>query len=53
MTIYLDEVKQLTYKPSNDELLQLYALFKQGINGDNTTGMEYFALFSCLTRGGI
>ncbi|KAI9094406.1 acyl-CoA-binding protein [Phlyctochytrium arcticum] len=31
------DVKNLTYKPSNDELLQLYALFKQSIVGDNTT----------------
>ncbi|RKO89988.1 acyl-CoA-binding protein [Blyttiomyces helicus] len=31
------DVKALTYKPSNDELLKLYALFKQGIVGDNET----------------
>ncbi|KAJ3215166.1 hypothetical protein HDU67_000734 [Dinochytrium kinnereticum] len=31
------DVKTLTYKPSNEELLELYALFKQGIVGDNTT----------------
>ncbi|KAJ3126599.1 Acyl-CoA-binding domain-containing protein 1 [Nowakowskiella sp. JEL0407] len=31
------EVKTLTYKPSNDELLTLYAHFKQGTVGDNET----------------
>ncbi|OMJ24634.1 Acyl-CoA-binding protein-like protein [Smittium culicis] len=29
------DVKSLTTKPSNDVLLELYALFKQGIVGDN------------------
>lgn len=29
-------VKQLTTRPSNDTLLQLYALFKQGSEGDVT-----------------
>ncbi|KAI9017429.1 acyl-CoA-binding protein [Gaertneriomyces semiglobifer] len=32
-----EDVKNLTYKPSNDELLKLYAFFKQSIVGDNTT----------------
>ena len=31
-------VKQLTQRPSNDELLQLYGLFKQVTVGDNNTG---------------
>ncbi|KAJ3045055.1 Acyl-CoA-binding domain-containing protein 1 [Rhizophlyctis rosea] len=31
------DVKALTYKPNNDELLRLYGLFKQGIVGDNDT----------------
>ncbi|KAH6571201.1 hypothetical protein BASA50_010621 [Batrachochytrium salamandrivorans] len=31
------EVKNLACKPSNEELLELYALFKQSIVGDNTT----------------
>ncbi|KAI8849207.1 acyl-CoA-binding protein [Chytridium lagenaria] len=31
------DVKALTYKPTNEELLELYALFKQGIVGDNAT----------------
>ncbi len=31
------DVKNLTSKPSNDDLLQLYALFKQSIVGDNET----------------
>ncbi|KAJ1508151.1 hypothetical protein HMI54_010656 [Coelomomyces lativittatus] len=32
-----EEVKLLTYKPSNEELLELYSLYKQGTEGDNTT----------------
>lgn len=28
--------KQLTKRPSNEELLELYALFKQGTDGDAT-----------------
>uniref|UniRef100_A0A8R1E368 ACB domain-containing protein n=1 Tax=Caenorhabditis japonica TaxID=281687 RepID=A0A8R1E368_CAEJA len=31
------KVKSLKTSPSNDELLKLYALFKQGTVGDNTT----------------
>ncbi|KAJ1979122.1 acyl-CoA-binding protein (ACBP)/diazepam binding inhibitor (DBI)/endozepine (EP) [Dimargaris verticillata] len=31
------EINDLTKKPNNTELLQLYSLFKQGIFGDNTT----------------
>lgn len=31
------KVKTLKTSPSNDELLKLYALFKQGTVGDNTT----------------
>ncbi|KAI9175665.1 acyl-CoA-binding protein (ACBP)/diazepam binding inhibitor (DBI)/endozepine (EP) [Blastocladiella emersonii ATCC 22665] len=29
-----EEAKALSYKPSNDELLELYSLFKQGTVGD-------------------
>ncbi|WAM15244.1 acyl-CoA-binding protein [Rhodococcus sp. JS3073] len=29
-----ENVKKLTSRPANDELLQLYALFKQGSKGD-------------------
>lgn len=29
-----DKVKTLPQRPSNDELLELYALFKQGTEGD-------------------
>jgi len=29
-----EEVKQLTQRPSNDELLSLYAFFKQATEGD-------------------
>uniref|UniRef100_A0A7E4ZVY1 ACB domain-containing protein n=1 Tax=Panagrellus redivivus TaxID=6233 RepID=A0A7E4ZVY1_PANRE len=31
------KVKTLKASPSNDELLELYALYKQGTVGDNTT----------------
>lgn len=31
------ESKQLSEKPSNDTLLQLYSLYKQGSIGDNTS----------------
>lgn len=31
----VSDVKSLTKKPSNDELLQLYSLFKQATEGDN------------------
>ncbi|KAF1769398.1 hypothetical protein GCK72_001215 [Caenorhabditis remanei] len=41
MTLTFDDaaakVKTLKTSPSNDELLKLYALFKQGTVGDNTT----------------
>ncbi|CAL2029919.1 CBN-ACBP-1 protein [Caenorhabditis brenneri] len=41
MTLSFDDaaakVKTLKTSPSNDELLKLYALFKQGTVGDNTT----------------
>ncbi|TKR60027.1 hypothetical protein L596_029618 [Steinernema carpocapsae] len=32
-----EQVKNLKTSPSNDELLELYALYKQGTVGDNTT----------------
>lgn len=32
-----DKVKNLKTSPSNEELLELYALYKQGTVGDNTT----------------
>ncbi|KAK9477268.1 acyl-CoA-binding protein [Lipomyces japonicus] len=32
-----DSVQQLKVKPSDDELLQLYGLYKQATVGDNTT----------------
>ncbi|XP_050421983.1 acyl-CoA-binding protein homolog [Adelges cooleyi] len=31
------EVRSLTKRPTNEELLELYALYKQGTKGDNTT----------------
>ncbi|KAI9203667.1 acyl-CoA-binding protein [Polychytrium aggregatum] len=36
-----EDVKNLPNKPSNVELLALYAHFKQGINGDNTTAQPH------------
>ncbi|KAI9260794.1 acyl-CoA-binding protein [Sporodiniella umbellata] len=38
------EVKELSKTPSNDELLELYALFKQASVGDNTTSKPTFDL---------
>ncbi|CAJ0927564.1 unnamed protein product, partial [Mesorhabditis belari] len=32
-----DKVKTLKSSPTNDELLELYALYKQGTVGDNST----------------
>ncbi|KAH8380487.1 hypothetical protein KR009_011050, partial [Drosophila setifemur] len=32
-----EKVKSLTKRPSDDEFLELYALFKQATVGDNTT----------------
>ncbi|ORY87038.1 acyl-CoA-binding protein 1 [Protomyces lactucae-debilis] len=32
-----EEVKNLSKKPSNTELLELYSLYKQATVGDNTT----------------
>ena len=32
-----ERVRTLTKRPSNEELLQLYALFKQATEGDNDT----------------
>lgn len=29
-----EDVKKLNYRPSNDELLELYAFYKQGTEGD-------------------
>lgn len=37
-----EDVKQLGFKPSNDELLELYGLFKQSIIGDNNTPQPGF-----------
>lgn len=36
-----EEAKQLPAKPSNDDMLKLYALFKQANEGDcNTSAMQ-------------
>ncbi|XP_065359873.1 acyl-CoA-binding protein homolog [Calliphora vicina] len=36
-TAAAERVKTLTKRPTDDEFLQLYALFKQATVGDNTT----------------
>ncbi|KAG1437429.1 hypothetical protein G6F56_013109 [Rhizopus delemar] len=36
------EVKELSKSPSNDELLELYGLFKQATVGDNNTSKPTF-----------
>ena len=33
-----EEVKNLTKKPTDEEMLEIYALFKQGTVGDVNTG---------------
>jgi acyl-CoA-binding protein len=33
-----EKVKNLTKRPSDEELLELYALYKQATVGDNNTG---------------
>ncbi|XP_039275055.1 acyl-CoA-binding protein homolog, partial [Nilaparvata lugens] len=38
-------VRDLTQKPNDDELLELYGLFKQATEGDNTTGLVYILHF--------
>jgi diazepam-binding inhibitor (GABA receptor modulating acyl-CoA-binding protein) len=36
-----EEVKNFTKRPNNDELLQLYGLYKQATTGDNTTSQPW------------
>jgi diazepam-binding inhibitor (GABA receptor modulator, acyl-CoA-binding protein) len=38
--IAAEEAKNFTKKPSNDEMLKLYALYKQGTAGDCNTGVQ-------------
>ncbi|KAG2213087.1 acyl-CoA-binding protein [Mucor mucedo] len=37
-----EEAQKLTTKPTNDQLLELYALFKQATVGDNETSKPTF-----------
>lgn len=37
-----EDVKKLNYTPSNEELLQLYAYYKQAIIGDINIDKPYF-----------
>lgn len=43
-----EQSKQLTQRPGNDELLELYALFKQGsegnVTGDRPGGFDFKAI---------
>ncbi|EIE75414.1 hypothetical protein G6F46_001503 [Rhizopus delemar] len=41
-TTAAEEVQKLSTKPSNDELLELYGLFKQATVGDNETSKPTF-----------
>jgi diazepam-binding inhibitor (GABA receptor modulating acyl-CoA-binding protein) len=40
-----EEVKGLTKRPDNEELLRLYGLYKQATVGDNSTDRPSFFLF--------
>jgi acyl-CoA-binding protein len=40
------DVKNLTKRPSDSELLELYALFKQATVGDNNTGNQQTSLLT-------
>jgi len=44
-----EEVKNLTKRPSDDEMLQTYGLYKQATKGDNNT--EGFSAFSIDLKG--
>ncbi|KAG1407018.1 hypothetical protein G6F60_002506 [Rhizopus arrhizus] len=41
-TTAAEEVQKLSTKPSNDELLELYGLYKQATVGDNETSKPTF-----------
>ena len=43
--IAAENIRKITYKPSNDVLLQLYGLFKQATVGNNTTDKPSFLDF--------
>lgn len=43
-----DQVKNLKSSPSNDDLLILYAFFKQATVGDNETGNHLHNSFQCF-----
>lgn len=47
-----EKVKSLTKRPTDEELLQLYALFKQASFGDNTTSecfIRYVSIEICVS----
>ena len=48
--LLLQEVKELKTKPENDELLEVYGLYKQATAGDNTTGKNCFFKMDSLTQ---
>lgn len=37
-----EKVKTLTKKPTDEELLELYAFYKQATDGDNDTGKFFY-----------
>ncbi|KAM0682634.1 acyl-CoA-binding protein (ACBP)/diazepam binding inhibitor (DBI)/endozepine (EP) [Mitosporidium daphniae] len=45
-----EEVKNLQKKPSDSDLLKIYALYKQGIEGDNTTAKPSFYDFKNVAK---
>jgi len=44
------EVKTFKTRPSNDELLALYGLYKQAIEGDNTTAQPWSINFEAAAK---
>lgn len=36
-----EDVKNMTVRPTDEELKEIYALFKQGTTGDVNTGNDY------------
>lgn len=43
-------MKKLTQRPSNDEMLELYGLYKQATIGDNTTSSPWAVQFEASAK---
>jgi len=43
-----EDVKNMTVRPTDEELKEVYALFKQGTVGDVNTGNENYTSFMLL-----